>query len=420
VAYSCLPGHGSEPGVGWNRAIETARHLDTWVITRARENAGAIREHLRRHGPIPGLQFEFVEETAGQRALARVPGCYYLAYNLWQRRVHRVARSLHARIGFDIVHQVTFCGFREPGYLWKLGVPFVWGPVGGTQNYPWRLLLESGLVTLLQEGARNLLNVLQLRFSRRVRTAARRAAVVLAANSTNQAHFSRVLGIDATLLLETGLRTVTAPRHREPSSTLRILWSGRLAPHKALWLLLEALGRLPPGVAYELRVLGSGQCRRRLQHLAVRLAIDDRVNWMGTLPQAAALSQCEWADVLVFTSLRDTSGNVLLEALGMGVPVICLDHQGAGDIVTPQCGIKIPVTTRRDVITSLVQALELLARDPAERRRLSQGALERARDYLWQRNSEAMMSAYRTAMAGNPTSHQTAGSEPPSRLTGRS
>src|SRR5205823_7645001 len=115
---------------------------------------------------------------------------------------------------------------------------------------------------------------------------------------------------------------------------LRVLWSGELQPWKAMPLLLRALAKLPKGVACEVRVLGEGPLEMSWRGLAGRLGVDRSLTWMGWLPHAEALAQCEWADVLAFTSLRDTSGNVVLEALGAGVPVVCLDHQGVGDIVT--------------------------------------------------------------------------------------
>lgn len=47
------------------------------------------------------------------------------------------------------------------------------------------------------------------------------------------------------------------------------------------------------------------------------------------------------ADVFVFTSLRDTSGNVVLEAMSHGLPVIAINHHGVGEIVTDETGIRI-------------------------------------------------------------------------------
>jgi glycosyltransferase involved in cell wall biosynthesis len=135
-------------------------------------------------------------------------------------------------------------------------------------------------------------------------------------------------------------------------------------------------------------------CRRQ----ASRLGIDDRIEWLGWMPHHEALQQYSWADVFAFTSLRDTSGAVVLEAFSNGVPVIALDHQGAADMVTPQCGIKIPVTSPRQVIKDYSEALVRLAREPGLLHKLSEGARTRAADYLWSKQGEAMAKIYRRAL----------------------
>ncbi len=400
LAASCLPERGSEPGVGWNRALQAAREFETWVLCK-QSAALEIHEYLSSHGAIDGLRFEFVQSPRWERWLERIPGLYYASYNLWHRRAFRTARALHERVRFDLVHQVTLCGYREPGYLWRLGVPFVWGPLGGTQNYPWRLLGEADWCGASYEGLRSLLNRLQLRTSRRVRCAAWQASVLLAANSTNQSDFARVQGRAPALMLETGLSKLTASANRRsPGTPLRILWSGELRVHKALSLLLKALARLPGDVAYEVRVLGTGPCERRWRVLARRLGVDRHVRWMGWLAHAEAMRQYSWAHLLVFTSLRDTSGNVVLEALGAGIPVVCLDHQGGHDVVTDQSGVRIPVTTRREVVERLADAIARLASDIGAWQRLSDGALERAGEYLWTRQGARMEAVYRKVLEG--------------------
>ena len=95
-----------------------------------------------------------------------------------------------------------------------------------------------------------------------------------------------------------------------------------------------------------------------------------------------------------------TSGNAVLEALGHGVPVVCLDHQGVGDIVTDRCGIKVPVTEPRDVVLGITRALARLSRTPELLDTLSEGAIERACEYLWSRNGDRMATTYERA-AGN-------------------
>jgi len=401
VAFACRPGFGSEPGVGWNRALLAARDYDCYVLCDEHLNGAAIRRHLERHGRIAGLAFIFVPSGRLERFVRRLPGVCFAAYNLWQRRAFRIARQLHERLHFDLTHQVNLCTFREPGYLWKLDVPFVWGPFGGTQEYPWRFLAEAGLSGAVSEGLRNLGNKVQLLFNLRMRRAANRAAALLTANSTNQRDIERACRRKPTLMLEAGvLRVATSPRpHRKHHGPLRILWSGDLRACKALSLLIKALAKLPGDVPYELQILGDGPLKSRWQRLARRMGVEARATWMGRLPHEEAIRQYNWSDLFVFTSLRDTSGTVVLEAMAAGVPVVCLDHQGMHDVVNDACGIKVPVTSTPEVIEQLSRAIAGLARDRIRLELLREGALKRVREYSWAQQGEAMAAVYRRILA---------------------
>ncbi len=397
VSAACSPLHGSEPGVGWHWALEAAKRFDTWVITTDNEHAEETRQYLAAHGDVPGLRFVFVPAGAVSKFLDRFRGPSYWGYALWQRRALQVARKLHAQVRFDLGHQVTFCTFREPGCVVKLGIPFVWGPVGGTQNYPWRFLGEAGFLGAISEAVRSTLNLLQLRFSRRLRRSARLAGVLLAANSENRQDITRAMGVSPTLLLETGVEsTALEPRRRRTEQgRFRILWCGVLIPRKALSLLLKALAQLPEELPYELRIIGRGAQKRRWQRLSRRLGIDPCVTWIESLPHGQMCQQYAWADLFVFSSLRDTTGNVILEALSTGLPVIGLDHQGVHDVLDESCGIRVPVTTPREVIGRLAEAILRLARDAALWDRLSAGALQRAKSLLWGRQGDRMAEIYR-------------------------
>ncbi len=407
VAYACSPRHGSEPSVGWHRAVQAARFHDTWVICEEHQFGTEIREYLAKHGPVPGLHFEFLPMSPLELRLAGTGVLYYVAYNLWHRRAARRAAELHQQHAFSLVHQVNYCGFREPGYCWQLDVPFVWGPLGGTQNLPLRFSLEIGCGGGVRETIRTLLNRWQLYFRRRVRQAAQRANVVLAANTTNQRDLQRALSIKPDVLLETGLTWIQkrdAPAdgqgdRRDPHE-LRILWSGQFLPFKGLSLLLKALGRLRGRMPFRLRVLGRGPMDKPWRRLARKLQIDDAIEWLGWLPHEEAVLQYAWADVFAFTSLRDTTGSVMLESLAAEVPVICLDHQGGRDVITDACGVRIPPTNPRQVVRDLEGTLLRMSGDPAYRRKLSIGARERACDFLWSHNGECMAEVYRQVLEG--------------------
>ncbi len=217
-----------------------------------------------------------------------------------------------------------------------------------------------------------------MRCSRRVGQAARNADKVLAANSTNGwgiAH--RCPGKQPQVMVETGVYTATDRpiRNFRHGGPLRILWSGVFEHRKALALLLNAVAQLPADVPYELRILGRGPLETRWRRIAKQLNVDQHCKWLGWLDHKQALAEHLWSDAFAFTSLRDTTGTVVLESFAVGTPVVCLDHQGMADIVTEECGVKLPVTNRREVIVGLRDTLARWHRNRDELEQLSRAHL---------------------------------------------
>ena len=326
---------------------------------------------------------------------------YYLGYRLWHGRVHRLAARQHARRPFALVHHVSFCGYREPGCCWRLGVPFVWGPVGGTRPFPLRFFRELDIRGGLRELLRNVANDCQLRFARHWKLALRASHAVMAANGEVSDDVARHGGVRPRVLLETGVDAVRAtPRPpRDPREPLKILWSGRLRSWKGLPLLLRGLAALPADCRYRLRVLGQGVCQERWERLAERLGIDGNIEWAGWPEYDEQLIHYDWADVFAFTSLRDTSGTGLLEALAAGAPIIGINHQGVADIMSDDFAVRIPATSPSVVAAGFRDAIARLAGDNRELARLSGGALARAAHYQWDRQWETMREIYFEALA---------------------
>ena len=392
VAHCFDANFSMESRLSWMRATQAAETYDTTLICAEPFTEVACDIEAQ----IPGLRIVPVAHTAFEKALIRSPLGFYLAYRLWHWRVMQVAEQLHRRLDFSLVHQVSYCGYREPGYCWKLGVPFVWGPIGGTQNVPWKFLGQLDFLGAIREAARSVANSFQLRFGRRVGKALRATHAAFAANEEVQQSFLSARGVNLPRQLETGiLQTATrAPELRSEERPIRLLWAGRLESWKALPLLLKAIAELPEKLPIEVRVLGSGSREDRWHRLAHQLGIADRIDWV-TLPKIAERDEhYEWADVLAFTSLRDTSGTGLLEALAAGVPIIGLDHQGAKDIMTDDCAVRISVDTPAQTITEIRSAIVRLHDDPQLLQRLGSGALHRARSFQWATLGKEMLATY--------------------------
>jgi glycosyltransferase involved in cell wall biosynthesis len=407
TAYHYDRAHSMESRLSWQRAALAAQDYDVTVIC-ARGDSHRPRIASDRDVGDQGVSTVVLPTNRLERALMSGSATYYLGYRLWHRRVYQLAQRLHAKRPFALVHHVSFCGYREPGDCWRLDAPFVWGPVGGTRPFPMRFSRELDVRGGLRELLRNVANDCQLRFGLHWRRALRATKGVMAANREVADDVERRGGVRPSVLLETGIGEIRqAPRPlRDRDEPLKILWSGRLRSWKGLPLLLRSLAGLPGGCRYTLRVLGQGISQERWERLAERLGIDGNIEWAGWPSYREQLPHYDWADVFAFTSLRDTSGTGLLEALAAGAPIIGVDHQGAADIMTDECAVRVPATSPAAVVAGFRSAIERLEADASELARLSQGALERAREFHWDRQWDVMREVYRLALSGAPAVEQ--------------
>ena len=101
------------------------------------------------------------------------------------------------------------------------------------------------------------------------------------------------------------------------------------------------------------------------------------------------------AHVMLITSLRDLTSTVTIEALALGLPIICLDHCGFSSVVDGSCGIKVQVNSPTQVIERLAEAVEVLIRDEDLRYQLACGAVLRSAEFSWDNKAAAIDRVYR-------------------------
>jgi glycosyltransferase involved in cell wall biosynthesis len=323
---------------------------------------------------------------------------YYWAYQLWQKRALKVARALHCATPFDIVHQLTYATFWEPGYLWRLGIPFFWGPIAGANVIPLRYLSVLGVQGAIEAVARYILNAMTLMTHPRIGAASRHARHIWCVTEREHNILSRFT-TRTSMMLEGG--TVPGDAHTRvlgPGQTLRIVWSGLHIPRKALPLLIRAIGRLNPNCSVAIDILGAGRGSNKetekSKSLAEELGVASKFTWHGNLPRDQALEKMRNAHLLVHTSLLESTSWVVLEALSSGMPVICHDACGMANAVTPDCGIKIPMTGVEDSVRGFSRAIQTLIDEPARIQQLSEGAVLRAQGLGWELKVAEINRAY--------------------------
>jgi glycosyltransferase involved in cell wall biosynthesis len=163
-----------------------------------------------------------------------------------------------------------------------------------------------------------------------------------------------------------------------PREKPSILCVAHLYPRKDVATLIGAMARLE--TAATLRVVGEGPELSRLQALARRLALGDRVEFLGHLPLARLAAEYAGADIFCLPSRQEGFGIVFLEAMAAGLPIVAARAAAVEELLGDgdgECAVLVPPGDE----TALAVALDRLLGDAEERRRFSEVGRRRVRRY---------------------------------------
>ncbi|MEO8224937.1 MAG: glycosyltransferase family 4 protein [Gammaproteobacteria bacterium] len=390
-AYACEPDTGSEPGVGWHWMLALLRRgHHVCVITRANNRPGIERACTALNLPLgEELEFIYYDLPAWASWWKKGGRGVHLYYALWQHGVLRLAREAHRRHRFDAVHHLTFGVWREPSLLYRLGLPFVYGPVGGGDSAPPLLRNTLPFKPRAVEWLREWINTLSL-LNPVLRACLQQASLVVSKTPETAAWVRRGGARGDTVSLEIGIDSAKlSPRSatRMDGEPLRCLYAGRLIGLKGVHLAIDALAEARRlGGEVVLTIVGDGPMRANLESRVAGHKLQPYVQFIPWLSQVDLFQQYREHDALLFPSLRDSSGNVVLEAMAHGLPVVCLKLGGPGVLVDDSCGYAVvPHATSADATSRLLgSTLRHLQGDTALWRQLREGALARAAATSWE------------------------------------
>jgi glycosyltransferase involved in cell wall biosynthesis len=397
-AYACEPNRGSEPGVGWNTAREIAQQHQVWVLT-SKTHCTEIEAELNQR-PIPNLQIIYLDplnwvydwSQEGKRSQWDVHFHYYL----WQIKAYFLAKQLHHRLHFDVVHHVTYVKYSSPSFLALLPIPFLWGPVGGGEASPRGFSQDLSFRAKLYETARVISRCLG-EFDPFVQLTARRSKIAWATTEDTAKCLRRIGAKDVQVLSQLGLNNeeiaALANCASECHATPRFISVGRLLHWKGFHLGLRAFAqaRIP---AAEYWIVGEGPELQRLQQLSQELGITHQVKFWNKLSRVETFQRVSECLALIHPSLHDSGGLVCLEAMAARCPVICLDVGGPGVQVTSGTGFKVPAQQVDQAIDQIAIAMVNLADDRELRNQMGIKAQQRVYEHFsWQAKA-----AYFTAL----------------------
>lgn len=395
-AYAISPTRGSEYSVAWNYINEMSKENSLVILYGVSGNhMGDVNEMETwlKSNSIPNVRFIPILPNAFTAKLNLLnekgifPYAFYFAFRFWQLQLYDVAKQLIDNEHFDLVHYLNPIGYREPGYLWKIDIPYIWGPVGGVPNRPKQLFKSLSIKDRLLFTVRNWANTFQFNYNRRLKKAFDASDLLLTATSENNVLIKKKYKKPSIHLPENGIANSNEfVTHRtiqlKEGDLCNILWIGRIDANKSLNFLIEALSNVKIE-NWHLHVVGDGTLVTTMKQLAVDMQIMNKISWHGHIPRNEVFTLLQSSHLHIITSLGEATTTVLFEAMSNAIPTITLNHCGMKDVVCEKCGVKIDIHSVDKVINDLTIAISDLVAHPDKINKLSMGVQECAKLHTW-------------------------------------
>ena len=155
------------------------------------------------------------------------------------------------------------------------------------------------------------------------------------------------------------------------NQTCKIVFVGRLIGKKGIAFLVDALSYMPNDLSWELDIYGDGVDRESIEKKIENSVVANHINLLGNRPLNQISEAYKTADIFVLPSLRETSGNVLLEAMAYAVPIVAFDTSFSSMLKEHDCGIFIDTNQNIEAIKrDFCCALTRLIKDAGLREQL--------------------------------------------------
>ena len=216
---------------------------------------------------------------------------------------------------------------------------------------------------------------------------------VLTVNSSLKEKMSSVLKISGRKveILHSGIDTGYIDSVKENGNDGSVVYVGRLVPQKGIEMLIRSYAALPENIrkSHELKIIGEGSERGRLESLAKSLGIS--VNFTGKIEKHEdVLKELKKASLFVLPSVRESFGITILEAMCCGVPVISTRTEGPSDHIRDgETGFLVGDGS------GMAEKMELVLSSSVLRKKLSRNGREYAAKHDWENITKNVAGVYK-------------------------
>jgi glycosyltransferase involved in cell wall biosynthesis len=316
---------------------------------------------------------------------------YYFEWLVWKYFGNAIRRR-----EFDVVHRITPLSPTTPSILARLcaqaSTPFILGPLNG--GVPWPVEFDSA-----RRKEREWLSYVRAayRFLPGHRsTLAKSSAIIVGSRSTLKEIPERFRD-KCIYLPENAIDSARfpPPTSKTWSGVLRACFVGRLVHYKGPDMLLEAVAPLVRAARLRLDIVGDGPLMADLGAYVREQDLQSGVTLHGWVAHEKLEPVMRESHLLLFPSIREFGGGVVLEAMASGVVPVVVDYGGPGELVTEAVGFKIPLGRRQFIIDRLRNIVTAICNEPDQLRAKSEAACARVRNHFtWDIKARHIIEVY--------------------------
>ena len=378
-AYSCEPLKGSEPAVGWNWVLELGKRNRVHVITRA-NNQTVIKQHLPEE-IASNVVFHYYDTPDIIKNLKHKDKGLYFYNFCWQIGIVNVAKRIIRSEKVDYILHITFGSVWMPTFLPLLRPRFIWGPMGGGECVPFPFIGVLPFKQRIVQLFRYILNYTTV-INPLILLPACKSEVILARTPNTKDIMPFFTRKKTRVLLETAMEDEIFKREKKEygADVIKMVISARFISIKNIPLVIKALKYIQTSKPWKLTLLGSGPDKKLIENTIKAEGVGQQVSIIPYLPREEALDMIEHSDIFIFPSLKEGGTWALMEAMAIGLPVVCLDWAGMAVETTSDTAIQIPVSNPRKMEKDFGHAISLMINSPQLRKQIGQAARKRIKE----------------------------------------
>ena len=412
IAEEANPEWVSVPLVGWSIANELRKHCDLHLVTQIRN-----REAIEREGLVHGKDFSALDTEVISKPLwkvgnllrggegkgwttmraVKIPAYYYFEYLLWKQFGREIMQGK-----FDVVHRITPLSPTVPSVIAKRlsqnHVPFVVGPLNGGAPWPkqFRNVLhqEREWLSYIRDAHKILPGHSSM---------CRYSTAIIAGSKFTLSGLPEEYSDKYFYIPENAIKPETFPgnhSHKKPTrGAIKVCFIGRLVPYKGPGMMIEACADYVRSGKLEIDIVGDGPMKEELLSLVGRLGLTSGIEFHGWVAHGKVGEVLKSSQLLVFPSVREFGGGVVLEAMALGIVPLIVDYAGPGELVTEKTGFKVPMQGREEIVNAIKVKLGHILLKPEVLPEMSRAGIRRIKKlYTWEVKARQIMDIYKWAM----------------------